>query len=43
MREGHPGVDQEEDDVGVSGYKNCEATYLRESGRRDQARGGGGV
>ena len=34
-------MDQEENDVGISGCMNCEAAYLRESGRRDQARGGG--
>lgn len=40
MREGHPGVDQEEDDVGVSGYKNCEATYLRGKWEKRPGKGG---
>lgn len=34
-------MEQEEDDVGISGCINCEAAFLRESGRRGQARGSG--
>ena len=34
-------MDQEEEDVGISGCINCEAAFLTKSGRRGQARGVG--